>query len=240
MASRHADWLRQADADLGFARHARDGHAHDWACFATHQAAEKAFRAVLMSRGDRCLGPHGDCAARCRHRGRRRRGGLGGLREDARQALHSGALPQWPRCGSTGGLLYQEGLRRCHRLRRTTHRLRSSSSRTTQRPLNKRFAVGRQGSQRRGPRCGASSGSARAVKRDSVSGQRCRRMPDARALRQAVPGTRRRLPARWGFQWGWTCFPYTLEELERLRRDHPSWHRALTAGVGPAVGLKPL
>ena len=51
VASRHADWLRQADADLGFARHARDGHAHDWACFATHQAAEKAFRAVLMSRG---------------------------------------------------------------------------------------------------------------------------------------------------------------------------------------------
>ncbi len=51
VASRHADWLRQAAADLRLARHARDGNAHDWACFAAHQAAEKALKAVLMSRG---------------------------------------------------------------------------------------------------------------------------------------------------------------------------------------------
>lgn len=51
VASRHADWLRQADADLRLARHARDGKSHDWACFASQQAAEKALKAVLMSRG---------------------------------------------------------------------------------------------------------------------------------------------------------------------------------------------
>ena len=51
VASRHADWFRQANADLQLARHARDGAAHDWACFAAQQAAEKALKAVLMSRG---------------------------------------------------------------------------------------------------------------------------------------------------------------------------------------------
>ena len=51
VASRHADWLRQADADLRHARQARDGAAHEWACFAAQQAAEKALKAVLMSRG---------------------------------------------------------------------------------------------------------------------------------------------------------------------------------------------
>jgi len=40
VASRHLDWFRQADADLRLARHARDGAAHDWACFAAQQAAE--------------------------------------------------------------------------------------------------------------------------------------------------------------------------------------------------------
>ena len=34
-----------------------------------------------------------------------------------------------------------------------------------------------------------------------------------------------------GFPVGLDLFPYTRAELERLRRDHPSWHRALTAGV---------
>ena len=34
-----------------------------------------------------------------------------------------------------------------------------------------------------------------------------------------------------GFPVGLDLFPYTAEELERLRRDHPSWHRAVTAGV---------
>ena len=51
MASRHADWLRQADADLRHARHARAGETHEWACFAAQQAAEKALKAVVMRRG---------------------------------------------------------------------------------------------------------------------------------------------------------------------------------------------
>ncbi len=51
VASRHFDWLRQAGADLRLAGHARDGAAHDWACFAAQQGAEKALKAVLMSRG---------------------------------------------------------------------------------------------------------------------------------------------------------------------------------------------
>ena len=51
MGSRHADWFRQAEADLRLAGQARDGAAHDWACFAAQQAAEKALKAVLMSRG---------------------------------------------------------------------------------------------------------------------------------------------------------------------------------------------
>ncbi len=34
-----------------------------------------------------------------------------------------------------------------------------------------------------------------------------------------------------GFPVGLDLFPYTEEELHRLRRDHPTWHRALTGGV---------
>lgn len=51
VASRRADWFRQTEADLRLARLARDGGAHDWACFAAQQAAEKALKAVLMDRG---------------------------------------------------------------------------------------------------------------------------------------------------------------------------------------------
>ena len=56
VASRHADWLHQADADLRLSRHARDGGAHDWACFAAQQAAEKALKAALMRRGEDAWG----------------------------------------------------------------------------------------------------------------------------------------------------------------------------------------
>lgn len=43
--------MRQADADLRLSRHAQDGAAHDWACFAAQQAAEKALKGVLMLGG---------------------------------------------------------------------------------------------------------------------------------------------------------------------------------------------
>lgn len=51
MGSRQGDWLRQADADLRHARRARDDASHEWACFAAQQAAEKALKAALLSRG---------------------------------------------------------------------------------------------------------------------------------------------------------------------------------------------
>lgn len=48
MAERSADWLRQAEADLELARYARDGSHYDWAAFASHQAAEKAIKALFQ------------------------------------------------------------------------------------------------------------------------------------------------------------------------------------------------
>jgi HEPN domain-containing protein len=56
MSDRSADWLRQADADLRHARNAlRDGD-HDWACFAAHQAAEKAAKAAHQALGQEAWG----------------------------------------------------------------------------------------------------------------------------------------------------------------------------------------
>jgi len=48
MAERSQDWMRQADSDLRHARHARDDGDYDWAAFASHQAAEKAIRALFQ------------------------------------------------------------------------------------------------------------------------------------------------------------------------------------------------
>jgi HEPN domain-containing protein len=48
MPERSGDWLRQADSDLRHARNARDAGDHDWAAFASHQAAEKAIKAVFQ------------------------------------------------------------------------------------------------------------------------------------------------------------------------------------------------
>lgn len=51
MADRHRDWLRQAEADLQAAAGSMEGGHHEWACFAAHQAAEKAVKALFLSRG---------------------------------------------------------------------------------------------------------------------------------------------------------------------------------------------
>lgn len=48
MPERSRDWLRQAEADLRHARNSRDLQDYDWACFASHQAAEKAIKAVYQ------------------------------------------------------------------------------------------------------------------------------------------------------------------------------------------------
>lgn len=42
MANRAIDWLAQARRDLEQAKDSRSGGRHEWACFASHQAAEKA------------------------------------------------------------------------------------------------------------------------------------------------------------------------------------------------------
>lgn len=49
MANRCQDWLDQAIRDLEHAREARRVGHHDWACFASHQAAEKAAKALHLS-----------------------------------------------------------------------------------------------------------------------------------------------------------------------------------------------
>ena len=48
MPERSRDWLRQAEADLRHARNSRDLQDYDWACFASHQTAEKAIKAVYQ------------------------------------------------------------------------------------------------------------------------------------------------------------------------------------------------
>jgi HEPN domain-containing protein len=51
MANRAPDWLAQAGHDLKHARHALEDGDYDWACFAAHQAAEKAVMALFLSLG---------------------------------------------------------------------------------------------------------------------------------------------------------------------------------------------
>ena len=51
MPNRAQDWLRQAEHDLEQAEDCRRAGKHGWACFAAHQAAEKAVKALHQSRG---------------------------------------------------------------------------------------------------------------------------------------------------------------------------------------------
>jgi HEPN domain-containing protein len=48
MPERSGDWFRQAQADLRAAGHSRDAGDYNWAAFASHQAAEKAVKAVYQ------------------------------------------------------------------------------------------------------------------------------------------------------------------------------------------------
>ena len=45
---RSRDWWVQAQADLRHARNSREDSDYDWACFASHQSAEKAVKAVFQ------------------------------------------------------------------------------------------------------------------------------------------------------------------------------------------------
>ena len=56
MPNRAGDWLTQAQHDLDHARSARDEGRHEWACFASHQSAEKAVKAIHLAAGQEAWG----------------------------------------------------------------------------------------------------------------------------------------------------------------------------------------
>jgi HEPN domain-containing protein len=56
MANRWADWFAQAERDLEQAGESRASGRHEWACFAAHQAAEKALKALHLRYGQEAWG----------------------------------------------------------------------------------------------------------------------------------------------------------------------------------------
>src|SRR4051794_22831162 len=56
MADRAPDWLTQAERDLEQAGESRAAGRHEWACFASHQAAEKAVKALHLRLGQDAWG----------------------------------------------------------------------------------------------------------------------------------------------------------------------------------------
>ncbi|MDB9525790.1 HEPN domain-containing protein [Oscillatoria sp. CS-180] len=56
MANRSQDWLNQAQRDLQQAIASEAASLHEWACFAAHQAGEKAIRALHLSCGQEAWG----------------------------------------------------------------------------------------------------------------------------------------------------------------------------------------
>lgn len=48
MAQRAQDWFKQAERDLEQAKESLGSGRHEWACFAAHQAAEKAVKALHL------------------------------------------------------------------------------------------------------------------------------------------------------------------------------------------------
>ena len=56
MTNRSRDWLAQAQHDLEHAEFSRRRGDHGWACFAAHQAAEKAAKAAHLAEGQDAWG----------------------------------------------------------------------------------------------------------------------------------------------------------------------------------------
>jgi HEPN domain-containing protein len=56
MPNRAKDWLAQALRDLDQAEDSRRAGRHEWACFAGHQAAEKAVKALHLHLGQEAWG----------------------------------------------------------------------------------------------------------------------------------------------------------------------------------------
>jgi HEPN domain-containing protein len=57
-ANRSGDWWRQALHDFAAGRHNAEFGFHDWACFMSQQAAEKAIKALIQHHGGDAWG-HG-------------------------------------------------------------------------------------------------------------------------------------------------------------------------------------
>ena len=56
MPNRSRDWFKQAERDLEHAQESAGSAKHEWACFAAHQAAEKAVKALHLARGQEAWG----------------------------------------------------------------------------------------------------------------------------------------------------------------------------------------
>jgi HEPN domain-containing protein len=56
MANRAKDWFSQAEHDLDQAKESKTSGRHEWACFAAHQAAEKAIKALHLHYGQEAWG----------------------------------------------------------------------------------------------------------------------------------------------------------------------------------------
>ena len=56
MANRARDWFDQAVRDLEQAEDSRRSGRHEWACFASHQAAEKAVNGLHLHKGQEAWG----------------------------------------------------------------------------------------------------------------------------------------------------------------------------------------
>ena len=56
MPNRSGDWLAQAERDIEQAQASQREERHEWACFAAHQAAEKAVKALHLARGQEAWG----------------------------------------------------------------------------------------------------------------------------------------------------------------------------------------
>jgi len=56
MPDRSKDWMRQAERDLEQARDSQSSGRHEWACFAAHQASEKAVKSLHLYLGQEAWG----------------------------------------------------------------------------------------------------------------------------------------------------------------------------------------
>jgi HEPN domain-containing protein len=56
MGNRAQDWFGQAEHDLAQAQDSLKAERHDWACFASQQAAEKAVKALHLHLGQEAWG----------------------------------------------------------------------------------------------------------------------------------------------------------------------------------------